>query len=93
LDFKGVPSGIDVLKVVKTGITPLVNTGVASKRPGVGQIGAGTQSFPLACFALGEEPNGILADQRIACGCMHLDQDAIAVAAVPRPMQSVPRDA
>jgi hypothetical protein len=51
LDFKGVPSGIDVLKVVQTGITPLVNTGVASKRPGVGQIGAGTQNFPLACFA------------------------------------------
>jgi hypothetical protein len=50
LDFRGVPSGIDVLKVAETGITPMVNTGVASKRPGVGQIGAGTQSFPLACF-------------------------------------------
>jgi len=51
LDVKGVPSGIEILKVVKTGITPLVNTGVASRRPGVGQIGAGTQNFPLACFA------------------------------------------
>ena len=50
LDFRGVPSGIDVLKVAETGMTPMVNTGVASKRPGVGQIGAGTQSFPLASF-------------------------------------------
>jgi hypothetical protein len=50
LDFRGVPTGIDVRKVAETGITPMVNTGVASKRPGVGQIGAGTQSFPLASF-------------------------------------------
>jgi hypothetical protein len=50
LEFRGVPSGIDVCKVAATGITPLVNTGVASKRPGIGQIGAGTQNFPLACF-------------------------------------------
>jgi hypothetical protein len=50
LDFRGVPSGIDVFKVAETGITPMVNTGVASKRPGIGQVGAGTQSFPLACF-------------------------------------------
>jgi Protein of unknown function (DUF1116) len=50
LQFKGVPSGIDVRKVVASGITPIVNTGVASSRPGVGQIGAGVQSFPLSCF-------------------------------------------
>jgi len=50
LEFRGVPSGIDVRMVVASGITPIVNTGVASSRPGVGQIGAGVQSFPLACF-------------------------------------------
>lgn len=50
LEFRGVPCGIDVRKVVATGIAPIVNTGVASCRPGVGQIGAGVQSFPLAAF-------------------------------------------
>jgi len=51
LDFQGVPSGIDVRKVRATGLAPIVNTGVASSRPGAGQIGAGVQSLPLACFA------------------------------------------
>jgi hypothetical protein len=51
LDFRGVPSGIDIRKVVDKGISPLINTGIASKRPGVGQIGAGVQEIPMACFA------------------------------------------
>jgi hypothetical protein len=51
LGFRGVPCGIDVERVVKTGIAPLINTGIASNRPGVGQIGAGIQEIPLACFA------------------------------------------
>ncbi len=50
LGFRGVPSGIDIHKVARSGIAPIVNTGVASKRPGVGQIGAGVQTFPLAVF-------------------------------------------
>lgn len=50
LGFAGVPSGIDVFKVRARGLTPIVNTGVASTKPGVGQIGAGVQSFPLSCF-------------------------------------------
>lgn len=50
LGFRGVPSGIDVRRVAKTGIAPIVNTGVASRRPGVGQIGAGVQPLPLAAF-------------------------------------------
>jgi hypothetical protein len=50
LDFKGVPCGIDVRRVVETGIAPLINTGIASNRPGVGQIGAGVQEIPLECF-------------------------------------------
>ena len=50
LGFRGVPSGIDVRKVVATGISPLINTGIASRLAGVGQIGAGVQEIPLGCF-------------------------------------------
>ena len=50
LDDRGAPVGIDVRRVVATGITPLINTGIAGRRPGVGQIGAGTVRAPLACF-------------------------------------------
>ncbi|MDY0235235.1 MAG: DUF1116 domain-containing protein [Gudongella sp.] len=49
-DFKGACLGIDIRKVVETGITPLINTGIAHKKAGVGQIGAGTVRAPLACF-------------------------------------------
>lgn len=49
-DFKGAPLGIDIRKVVATGITPLINTGIAHRKAGVGQIGAGTVRAPLACF-------------------------------------------
>ena len=51
LDFAGVPSGIDVRKVVATGIVPIINTGIAHRKPGVGQVGAGTVRAPYACFA------------------------------------------
>jgi hypothetical protein len=50
LDGRGVPTGIDVRKVVETGIAPLINTGIASKVPGTGQIGAGVVRAPRACF-------------------------------------------
>ena len=49
-DFKGSVLGIDVRKVVETGITPLINTGIAHKIAGKGQVGAGTVRAPLACF-------------------------------------------
>lgn len=49
-DFKGSTLGIDVRKVVETGITPLINTGIAHKVAGMGQVGAGTVRAPLACF-------------------------------------------
>lgn len=49
-DFKGSTLGIDIRKVVETGITPIINTGIAHKEAGVGQIGAGTVRAPLACF-------------------------------------------
>ena len=49
-DFKGSPLGIDIRKVVATGITPLINTGIAHKVAGIGQVGAGTVRAPLGCF-------------------------------------------
>ena len=42
--------GIDIRKVVETGITPIINTGIAHKNAGVGQVGAGTVRAPFACF-------------------------------------------
>ena len=50
LDFRGTPTGIDIRKVVETGITPRVNTGIAHKLAGVGQVGAGLVRPPLAMF-------------------------------------------
>ena len=50
LDFRGTPTGIDVRKVVRTGILPRINTGIAHKDPGVGQIGAGLVRPPRVCF-------------------------------------------
>lgn len=50
LDFRGTPTGIDLLKVVETGITPRINTGIAHKEPGIGQIGAGLVRAPMECF-------------------------------------------
>ena len=50
LDSQGTPTGIDIRKVVRTGITPTINTGIAHKNPGVGQIGAGLVTFPIELF-------------------------------------------
>jgi hypothetical protein len=54
----GVPVGIDVRRVVETGIAPAINTGIAHRRAGVGQVGAGVARAPLACF---EKALGALA--------------------------------
>jgi hypothetical protein len=50
LDFRGTPTGVDIRKVVETNMPPRVNTGVAHKDPGVGQVGAGVVSAPMKCF-------------------------------------------
>ncbi|HYM69137.1 MAG TPA: DUF1116 domain-containing protein [bacterium] len=50
LEFDGVPTGIDVRRVVATGIAPVINTGIAHRRAGVGQVGAGTVRAPLGAF-------------------------------------------
>jgi hypothetical protein len=50
LDFRGTPTGIDLRKVVELGITPRINTGIAHKSAGVGQVGAGLVRPPLKIF-------------------------------------------
>jgi Protein of unknown function (DUF1116) len=50
LDFAGVPTGIDLRLVVETGLAPIINTGIAHRQPGIGQVGAGIVKAPLACF-------------------------------------------
>jgi hypothetical protein len=50
LDFRSTPLGIDVRKVVETGILPQINTGIAHKNPGVGMVGAGILRAPMEPF-------------------------------------------
>jgi len=50
LDFRGTPTGIDLRKVIEKSILPRVNTGIASKNAGVGQVGAGLVRPPMAIF-------------------------------------------
>src|SRR5262249_44345634 len=50
VDFAGVPTGIEIRLVVETGIAPSINTGIAHREPGVGQVGAGIVKAPLKCF-------------------------------------------
>jgi len=50
LDFRGTPTGVDIRKVVEKGIAPRVNTGIAHKDAGVGQVGAGLVRPPMAMF-------------------------------------------
>jgi len=63
LDFEGTPTGIDVAAVCRTGILPQINTGMAGKHAGVGQVGAGlvtppAEIFPAALAALAERTRG-----------------------------------
>jgi len=50
LNFRGTPTGIDVIKVVEKNILPFIDTGVAHKQPGIGQIGAGVVDAPVEPF-------------------------------------------
>jgi hypothetical protein len=50
LNFRGTPLGIDVRKVMQSGILPQINTGIAHKDPGVGMVGAGILRAPEKCF-------------------------------------------
>jgi hypothetical protein len=67
LGFRGTPTGIDATLVVRTGIVPAVNTGMAGRQAGTGQVGAGLVEPPLACFVAAVEalarqvPEGVAA--------------------------------
>jgi hypothetical protein len=50
LNFRGTPTGIDVIKVIEKNILPFIDTGVAHKQPGIGQIGAGVVHAPAEPF-------------------------------------------
>jgi len=50
LSFRGTPTGIDVTRVIRTGILPQINTGMAGKVAGTGQVGAGLVNPPIECF-------------------------------------------
>ena len=64
LESRGTPTGIDAARVVRTGVLPVLNTGIAGKEPGVGMVGAGIVEAPADCFtaaiaALAEEVSGV----------------------------------
>jgi len=59
LDFRGTPAGIDIRKVIRTGILPRINTGIAHRQAGIGQVGAGLVRPPRICF---EEALRAMAD-------------------------------
>ncbi len=50
LDFRGSPTGIDVTRVLRTGILPVITTGIAGRIAGTGQVGAGLVQAPAECF-------------------------------------------
>jgi hypothetical protein len=50
LNFGGTPAGIDARLVADSGILPIINTGIAHKKAGIGQIGAGITTAPMPCF-------------------------------------------
>jgi hypothetical protein len=50
LNFRGTPTGIDIRQVVRQNLLPIINTGIAHRLPGVGQVGAGIVRPPMECF-------------------------------------------
>ena len=50
LDNMGLSTGIDVRKVVQTGVSPVINTAIVHREAGRGQVGAGVVRAPMACF-------------------------------------------
>ena len=62
LDFGPTAAGIDARLVVDCGILPIINTGIAHRQAGVGQIGAGITTAPLECFTAAVAALAALAD-------------------------------
>ncbi|KAF0197213.1 MAG: hypothetical protein FD169_572 [Bacillota bacterium] len=51
LEFEGTPTGVDIRRTVETGISPVINTGIAHRKAGIGMVGAGITRVPMECFA------------------------------------------
>ena len=66
LDFAGVPTAIDAMKVVETRTPPTINTGIAHREPGVGQVGAGVVRAPMDCFS---QALAVLAEATLGTAC------------------------
>lgn len=64
LDFRGSPTGIDAARVVTTGLVPAVNTGMAGRVAGTGQVGAGLVDPPMACFTQAVDALGAAVPER-----------------------------
>jgi hypothetical protein len=63
LEFRGTPVGIDVTRIARTGVLPFVNTGIAGKVAGTGQVGAGLVSPPRSAFVDAVRALAELADR------------------------------
>ena len=50
MNFRGTATGVDLVKVLESGVLPVINTGIAHKVPGIGQVGAGIVNPPVECF-------------------------------------------
>ncbi len=62
LNFSGSPAGIDCRRVVDTGIRPIINTGIAHRKAGIGQVGAGITRAPMACFTQAVEALAVVLE-------------------------------
>jgi len=67
LNFGPTAAGIDVRRVLDSGVLPIINTGIAHRDAGVGQIGAGITTAPIDCFrgalhALAETTTSVMAE-------------------------------
>jgi hypothetical protein len=71
MNFAGTPAGIDARKIVDTGICPIINTGIAHRQAGIGQIGAGITRAPLECFA-----------QAVTALAARLEEQAVSAATI-----------
>lgn len=49
-NFRGSATGIDIRKVIKTQILPIICTDIVSNKSSIGQIGAGIVHPPMKCF-------------------------------------------
>jgi len=63
LDFRGTPVGIDAALVCRTSLVPAVNTGIAGKQAGVGQVGAGLVEPPMECFNAALRRYGVITEK------------------------------